>query len=159
MSKFEAVKKVLDRTNWDLFLKQKAWLAEQIAELEPSGYSATECPEGILNFMDAVQDAWWPDGVPTGIQPWMIHEGIRRHVVEFIADPHADHGTVCKIGEYWFYFGGTTAEEEDPEEFLANADLDEVAEDICQVLKDFRTEMPDEYQYYIGYLSEHLSDA
>lgn len=37
--------------------------------------------------------------------------------VQLVTDPNMGSGTVCQIGEHWFYFGGQTAEEMTPEEF------------------------------------------
>ena len=44
-------------------------------------------------------------------------------VGSFITDPNMGYGTVCKIGDYWFYFGGITAEEMEPDEYVKVADL------------------------------------
>ena len=35
-----------------------------------------------------------------------IRNGMRKHVISFVVDPNMEHGTVCKIGGLWFYFGG-----------------------------------------------------
>lgn len=40
----------------------------------------------------------------------MLKSGIKAKLVTFAEDPNADHGTVCRIGDGWFYFGGTEAE-------------------------------------------------
>lgn len=37
----------------------------------------------------------------------MIKSGIKAGLFTFAPDPNADRGTVCKIGDVWFYFGGT----------------------------------------------------
>lgn len=49
---------VLNYIDWDLYYRQKEWLARQVAELEPTGSEAIQYPEGILNFMDQIQDAY-----------------------------------------------------------------------------------------------------
>lgn len=85
-----------------------------------------------------------------------IRVGIERNIIRFIVDPNLESGTVCAIGDYWFYFGGMTAEEEEPEEFLKNTDRDEVIDSIYDVLEDFR-QQPDfqtEYAYYDAILAE-----
>ena len=35
----------------------------------------------------------------------MIKTGIKAKLVVFAEDPNSDHGTVCRIGDGWFYFG------------------------------------------------------
>ena len=39
----------------------------------------------------------------------MIERAYEEGFIKIIDSPH-DDGAVCKIGEYWFYFGGETAE-------------------------------------------------
>ena len=48
----------------------------------------------------------------------MIKSGIKAKLVVFAEDPNADHGTVCRIGDGWFYFGGTEGERYSPEEYI-----------------------------------------
>ena len=40
----------------------------------------------------------------------MIARGLIDGVIRLIMSPHED-GVVASVGEYWFYFGGQTAEE------------------------------------------------
>lgn len=94
----------------------------------------------------------------TEISAEVVRKGIDAGVVEFVVDPNMEFGTVAKIGDGWFYFGGLTAEEENPEEFLKNCDLDEVARDVAEVLRNFETESPDERDYYEACLREALGD-
>lgn len=77
-----------------------------------------------------------------------IQAGIEQGIVRFIVDPNMEHGTVCKIGEHWFYFGGETAEEENPEEFLKNADMGEVVSCIMEALDGIKRVDGYEYHYY-----------
>lgn len=77
-----------------------------------------------------------------------IETGIQQKLVRFIVDPNMEHGTVCEIGECWFYFGGETAEEEDPEEFLKNADMGEVVSCIVEALDGVKKIDDYEYCYY-----------
>jgi len=93
----------------------------------------------------------------------IIRSGISQGVIRFITEPGnikagIETGTVCAIGDYWFYFGGQTAEDETPDEFLKNADWGEVIDDIFTVLEDFRTNdsFEDEYRYYEAFLNEQL---
>lgn len=85
-----------------------------------------------------------------------VKEGISRGVIKFVIDPNMNHGTVCAIGNSWFYFGGLTAEEEGPHEYLAHVPIDDIAQDIFNVLDEFRTldEFIDEYNYYESILDE-----
>lgn len=84
----------------------------------------------------------------------MIESGIKAKLVTFAEDPNADHGTVCRIGDGWFYFGGTEAEMYSPEEYTKNVPEERVVDEIFDVLESFRKEGKDdidfreEYDYY-----------
>lgn len=86
----------------------------------------------------------------------MVKKGIEEGWILFIKCPNFGSGTVCKIGENWFYFGGTTAEELDPEEYLEQVPVDDIVNEIFDVMEDFRTDsfFEDEYAYYEAYLRE-----
>ena len=45
-----------------------------------------------------------------------IKAGLHEGAVRLITDPNMESGTVCQIGELWFYFGGETAEDMTPQE-------------------------------------------
>ena len=102
------------------------------------------------------------------ITTWMIRKGIEQGLIRLVKDPNLGHGTVCQIGEKddsgkfpkntWFYFGGLTAEEEDPEEFLQGVNQDEMIQDIFSTLTGFfqSDETMDEYRFYYEYLRENL---
>lgn len=83
-----------------------------------------------------------------------IRNGMRKHIISFTVDPNMEHGTVCKIGDLWFYFGGFTAEELDPDEYLANVPEEDIVREIFDTLKDFykQDELRDEYDYYAALL-------
>ena len=85
----------------------------------------------------------------------VIRKGIALGLVALVTDPNAESGTVCKIGDNWFYFGGLTAEEMAPEDYLAAVGVPGVTDEIYDVLKEFETEFPDEHEYYRLYLEEH----
>lgn len=85
-----------------------------------------------------------------------IEAGIQQKIVRFIVDPNMGHGTVCEIGEHWFYFGGETAEAENPEEFLRNADVKDVVNSIMDTLTDIGTIDDYECGYYEAVLKESL---
>lgn len=88
----------------------------------------------------------------------MVLSGIKNGVIKFIVDPNMGAGTVCSIGDYWFYFGGQTAEDEMPSEFLVNASVIEVAASVVAVLSDMGSseDFSDEYLYYYYYLCENM---
>ena len=102
------------------------------------------------------------------ITTWMIRKGIEQGLIRFIKDPNLGHGTVCQIGEKddsgkfpknnWFYFGGLTAEEEDPEEFLQHVNQEEMIQDIYSAMTGFyeSDETFDEYQFYYSYVTENI---
>lgn len=87
----------------------------------------------------------------------MVLNGLRKGYVRLIEDPNMEAGTVCAIGDSWFYFGGMTAEEESPEEYLRHVPLEDIAQEICAVLEDFRRQeyFLEEWRYYAYYLREH----
>lgn len=86
-----------------------------------------------------------------------IETGIQQKIVRFIVDPNMRHGTVCEIGEHWFYFGGETAEEENPEQFLRNSDMSDVVNSVVEALRGIEELDDYEYGYYEAVLKENLS--
>ena len=88
----------------------------------------------------------------------LIRKGIESKVIRFKSDPDGidGRGTVCAIGEYWFYFGGLTAEELTPDEYQENVPMEEIIDEIFDVLEDFRNTdgFEDEYEYYQRLLNE-----
>ncbi len=88
----------------------------------------------------------------------ILRNGYEKGIVKFITDPNMEAGTVCSIGEYWFYFSGTDAEEKNPEEFLAGADMEEVLDRVLAALDWLLDENEDngdaEYNYYYAVLRE-----
>lgn len=88
----------------------------------------------------------------------MIKQGIDQGVIKFIIDPNIDEGTVCRIGEGWFYFGGVTAEGMNPEEYLKEVSVNDIVDEIYRVLKDNSGRMlKSERKYYEAYLVETLN--
>ena len=77
-----------------------------------------------------------------------IMRAVENGTITFEVDPNMGAGTVARIGDYWFYFGGSAAEEESPEEYLARVPKEDVAEEIFDALSDFENENPDEIAYY-----------
>lgn len=82
-----------------------------------------------------------------------IKAGIRDGVVRLVTDPNMESGTVCQIGKFWFYFGGETAEDMTPEEYMRCVPLDDIANEIFDALDFFKKDgFEDEYEYYAGAL-------
>lgn len=87
----------------------------------------------------------------------MVKEGYKKGIIKLIPSPNYD-GIVCKIGDYWFYFGGITAEEcDDVDEYKSVVLESDIVNDIYEVLNDFFCygDCIDEYVYYEHYLKEH----
>lgn len=84
-----------------------------------------------------------------------IYLGLKDNLVSFCIDPNIGAGTVCKIGDYWFYFGGATAEEMDPDEYLNNVPMADIVDEVFDALEEFREDpyLIAEYDYYDGVLS------
>lgn len=85
----------------------------------------------------------------------LIKSGIKEHLITFVVDPNMESGTVCRIGDSWFYFGGQTAEEMNPDDYLKNVPMDDIIREIYEVLDDFDKdeELRDEYAYYEAVLT------
>lgn len=78
-----------------------------------------------------------------------IKAGLRDGVVRLVTDPNMESGTVCQIGEFWFYFGGETAEDMTPEEYMKCIPIDDIANEIFDALDSFKKDdFEDEYAYY-----------
>lgn len=91
----------------------------------------------------------------------MIARGIDEEVIRFVTDPNMGHGTVCQIGDGWFYFGGSMAEELSPEEYLGAVAKCELVQEVYETLDAFNKdaeELADEYRYYEAYLNERVGD-
>lgn len=86
----------------------------------------------------------------------MIRRGIEDELIRLIVDPNMERGTVCQIGDNWFYFGGQTAEELNPVEYYTFCGED-VVDEIFETLSDFQycEELKDEYDYYEMFLMEN----
>ncbi len=93
----------------------------------------------------------------------MIREGLQKGIVRYILDPNGsgEKGTVCQIGESWFYQGGLTAEDSTPEEYVRNVPVDDRVSEIYETLEGFKREIElrDEYYYYAAFLRENLKEA
>lgn len=90
----------------------------------------------------------------------MIEDGIKYHLIRFINDPSVGSGTVCAIGDNWFYFGGELVENINSNElfdfFTENEIVDFVFNVFESLCKSENEEAIDEYQYYYSYLRNNL---
>ena len=79
-----------------------------------------------------------------------IESGIRGGLITLEVDPNMQCGTVCQIGDGWFYFGGTEAEGMRPSEYLSYVPIEDIVREIYDTLQDFDgdEELQDEYDYY-----------
>jgi len=88
----------------------------------------------------------------------MIRDGLRYGIIKLEQSPNND-GIVCRIGDNWFYFGGSTAEEYDSvEKFRQDIPQNDIIEDIYSAIQEFsqESELKTEYDYYDSYLREKL---
>lgn len=97
----------------------------------------------------------WMDSNPF-ITKELIRHGLNRGIITFDVDPNVDYGTICKIRDGWFYFGGETAAELNPDEYLKAVPLEDIVNEIYDVLSAFKDqeETKDEYEYYLAILKE-----
>ena len=86
----------------------------------------------------------------------MIEKAYEEGLIKIIDSPH-DDGAVCKIGEYWFYFGGETAEEMTASEYVSNVPKEDIINEITTVLDDFYGDetFEDEYDYYFAIINHN----
>ena len=83
----------------------------------------------------------------------LLKESYNAGIVKLVEDPNG-HGTVCRIGQYWFYFGGLTAEENSPEAYIRDVPEEDILREIWETLNEFAQDFPTEYQYYESFLNE-----
>jgi len=90
----------------------------------------------------------------------MVKSGYETGLVTLILDPH--NGRIaCSIGDYWFYFGGHTAEEyTSVDAYKRDIPADDIVKEIYDVLDAFQKEdaFQDEYLYYEAFLRERMHD-
>lgn len=81
----------------------------------------------------------------------MIEDGLMAKV---IVPKREDDGLKAYIGDYWFYFGGSEFEHENPEKMPFGL----LVEEIKNVLDSFyeHQETADEYLYYYYFLCENI---
>ena len=89
-----------------------------------------------------------------------IKLGVKSGVVQFITDPNMESGTVCKIGDNWFYFGGAEAEASSPYDYVTNVPLDDLVDEIYVALEGLnKNGFDDEIEYYSLILTENYDET
>ena len=86
-----------------------------------------------------------------------VRKAYRRGIISLELDPNTHHGTVAMIGDEWFYFGGQEADELDPLFYKIALSEGEIVNALYEVLDEFKTEMPREYDYYDRIFHENES--
>lgn len=81
-----------------------------------------------------------------------IKKGIELGVVKFVPNPNTGEGTVCQLGDDWFYFKGVI--EESPEEYLKNTSEENNIRLIADVLLEYQKMFPDEYEHFMSFLND-----
>ena len=86
----------------------------------------------------------------------MVEKGFTNGLIGLISNSSNNIGTVCKIGDYWFYFDDK-AEYMTPKEYIDNIPTKEIINNIYNALENFRLDnFRDEYLYYFYFLKENL---
>ena len=67
------------------------------------------------------------------------------------------HRFLYQIGDYWFYFGGITAEEMEPDEYVKKFSVEKIAGIVFRVFEEWRASgfFTDEYRYCFTFLYFH----
>lgn len=86
-----------------------------------------------------------------------IEDGLASGIIKIVDGPDGE-GTVCQIGEYWFYFGGFVAEGMTAEEYIKAFSFGTIVWNVYEALNDMYEAggFEDELSYYEAYLHEHL---
>lgn len=121
-------------------------------------------PECSVKKLGEAMSWMSPDWFIPVLKEPVIREGVQKGIIRFVLDPNGDGktGTVCKIGENWFYFGGLTAEQSSPEEYVRDVPEEDIVKEVLDTLlsfKDSGKELEDEYVYYALFLKEKLAEA
>lgn len=150
------------------YIKVQCWEDEDNPEVYYEGNDFRQIPEKYLGrtvrfifpYMESDSAAGITVeiyGPENKITKEMVRKGIIKGTVKFIVDPNLESGTVCSIGEYWFYFGGAEAEGKDPEAYLKGTNMEKLVCSVLTALDWLRDEDEDnggaEYGYYFSVLS------
>lgn len=85
----------------------------------------------------------------------MVKTGFERAIITLEEDPNMESGTVCRIGDHWFYFGGEDAEAMSPAEYISKTNGRKIVDDIYTALSELEDAgMNEEYAYYEAVLRE-----
>lgn len=83
----------------------------------------------------------------------LIYQGLCDGIVEIIQNPN-DDTTVCRIGEYWFYFIGSEYGNLTPDEVYETFTKEELTDLILSAMIGlYKTEI----EYYEMFLKENLT--
>lgn len=87
----------------------------------------------------------------------ILKNAYENGLLRFDNDPMGIKGKICKIGQHWFYFDTKTSMDESPEEFLKNADMDEILRKLSNTINSFEGNecFNDLYRYFYMYLKKH----
>lgn len=87
-----------------------------------------------------------------------VLKGFRAGIIQLVVDQNFERGTVCQIGELWFYFGLPPAEYLSPDELRRDVSLGCIVDAIYRTLMVFREDelFRVEYLYYAAVLAENL---
>ena len=86
-----------------------------------------------------------------------IELGLKYGLIQLIIDPNLENGTVCSIGDDWFYFGGLTAEALSPEEYRKAIPITDISDEILNALEGFKKNgCESEYLYCAYFLQENI---
>lgn len=131
-----------------------AWAEAVLFDSNGTELACTDCTDEFLGL-------WELEGyevlvkTENKITSRMLLEGIKKGLVNFIEDPNLGGATVCKIGEYWFYFEGDDAASILPAEFLLRNDMGSVVYRLDDALNGLRDDGEyAEYDYYYSVLLE-----
>ena len=88
------------------------------------------------------------------ITPEAVRDAYCKGVARLVESPNED-GVVCQIGDYWFYFGGQTAEDSNVADYKENVPEDDIVKEIYEAVTDIGKILDeDEYDYYAAILEE-----
>lgn len=86
----------------------------------------------------------------------MVEKGFKNGLIRLISNSSDNISTVCKIGDYWFYFDDK-ADNMTPKEYTDSIPTREIINNIYNTLENFRLDnFHDEYLYYYYLLKENL---
>ena len=82
----------------------------------------------------------------------MIEDGLNQNIIKPIQD---GNGLICKIGDWWFFFGGHEFDDADPKHIPFDILVSEILICLDSFYADW-DDYEDEYMYYYYYLIERI---